>query len=145
LTPPIRVLLADDQQHCLAVAARLLESQYEVVTMVTDGQSVIDEVSRLAPDVLVLDISMPALNGIATARRLRAQGFSTKIIFLTVHADPDYVSAALAAGALGYVIKSGLASDLPLALNEVMAGRQFISPPLTVNTVLEAEASATCP
>jgi DNA-binding NarL/FixJ family response regulator len=141
---PIRILLADDHRQWLAVAARLLESQYEVVTMVTDGQSVIDEASRLAPDVLVLDISMPALNGIAAARRLRAQGFSKKIIFLTVHGDPDYVSAAVAAGAHGYVIKSRLASDLPLALKEVIAGRQFISMPLTANAVLEAEPSVKC-
>ena len=136
---PIRLLLADNHQHCLAVAARLLDSRYEVVTMVTDGESVIDEASRLAPDVLVRDISMPALNGIATARRLRAQGFCKKIIFMSVHGDSDYVRAAVAVGAHGYVIKSQLASDLPLAVNEVMAGRQFISLPLTANEVLESD------
>jgi DNA-binding NarL/FixJ family response regulator len=124
----IRVLLADDHEDFLAVALRLLEPRFEVVKSVSDGQAVIDEASALDPDVLVLDISMPIVNGLEAARQLRATGFTGKIIFLTVHADADYVRAAVAAGAFGYVVKSRLASDLPLALNEVVAGRQFFSP-----------------
>ena len=124
----IRILLADDKQDFLAVAAQLLEAEFDVVKRVGDGQAVIDEVSKLNPDVLVLDISMPVLNGIAAARRLREEGFTGCIVFLTVHGDAEYVRAALAAGALGYVIKSRLASDLLLALHEVLSGRQFISP-----------------
>jgi len=124
----IRVLLADDHPDFRAVVAQLLQAEFDVVSTVSDGQAVIGEVSRLDPDVLVLDISMPLLNGIAAARRLQEAGFAGKIVFLTVHGDPDYVRAALAAGAIGYVVKSRLASDLLLALKEAVAGRQFISP-----------------
>ena len=77
--------------------------------------------------MLVLDISMPVLNGIEAARRLKAAGFRAKIVVLTVHEDEDYLRAALAAGADGYVVKSRLARDLPLALREALAGRTFVS------------------
>lgn len=76
----------------------------------------------------MLDIGMPVLNGIEAARQLRAAGSQAKIVFLTVHDDGEYVSAAQAASALGYVVKSRLASDLNLALREAMAGRSFVSP-----------------
>jgi DNA-binding NarL/FixJ family response regulator len=126
-----RVLLADDHQDFLAAAARLLEPEFEVVQTVGDGQRLVDEAARLEPDVLVLDISMPVLNGIEAARQLRGAGSRAKIVFLTVHQDPDYVRGALAAGALGYVVKSRLASDLPLALREALAGRSFVSPSIS--------------
>jgi DNA-binding NarL/FixJ family response regulator len=99
-----------------------------VIKCVSDGQSALDEATALEPDVLVLDISMPTLNGIETARRLTAAGFKGKIVFLTVHCDQDYVHAATTAGATGYVVKCRLASDLPRALQEVLAGRRFVSP-----------------
>ena len=82
----------------------------------------------LKPDVLVLDISMLVMNGIETADRLRQAGAKTRIVFLTVHDDPDYAREALEAGALGYVIKQRIASDLVAAINEVHAGRSFVSP-----------------
>ena len=124
----VRVLLADDHQDFLEAVARLLEPEFEVVQTAGDGQRLIDEAARLEPDVLVLDISMPVLNGIEAARQLRGAGSRAKIVFLTVHQDPDYVRGALEAGALGYVAKSRLASDLPLALREALAGRSFVSP-----------------
>jgi DNA-binding NarL/FixJ family response regulator len=123
-----RVLLADDHEEFLAVEARLLEPEFEVVTTARDGQAVLKETARLGPDVLILDISMPVLDGIQTARLLKASGSQAKIIFMTVHGDPDYVHAGLAAGALGYVVKSRLATDLLPALREVLAGRAFVSP-----------------
>jgi DNA-binding NarL/FixJ family response regulator len=76
----------------------------------------------------VLDISMPVMNGVEAARRLRAAGTSAKIVFLTVHADQDYVRAALGTGALGYVLKSELASDLLPCLREALQGRSYVSP-----------------
>lgn len=123
-----RVLLADDHPHFLAVVTRLLEADYDVISTVSDGQSAIDEAAKLNPDVLVLDISMPVLNGIETAKQLKAAGFAGKMVFLTVHADADYLHAARTAGAQGYVVKSQLASDLLLTLREVLAGRPFVSP-----------------
>jgi DNA-binding NarL/FixJ family response regulator len=128
----MRVLLADDHPDFLAAAARLLEPEFAVVQTVGDGQALLAEAARLEPDVLVLDITMPVLNGIEAARQLKGTGSRAKIVFLTVHQDPDYVQGALAAGALGYVVKCRLASDLPLALREAVAGRSFVSPSISL-------------
>lgn len=127
----VRVLLADDHNEFLAAATRLLQPEFEVVKTVSDGQALLEEAARLEPDILVLDISMPVLNGIEAARQLRAAGSRAKIVFLTVHQDPEYVQAAVAAGAQGYVAKCQLATDLLLALREALAGRSFISPSIT--------------
>jgi DNA-binding NarL/FixJ family response regulator len=138
LAPPFRedklarpwVLLADDNPEFRGIVAHLLQTDFDVVSTVGDGQAVINEAKRLDPDVLVLDISMPMIDGIAAARQLRATGSVGKVVFLTVHEDTDYVQAALTAGASGYVLKSRVASDLLPALNEALSGRQFISPVL---------------
>jgi DNA-binding NarL/FixJ family response regulator len=126
-----RVLLADDHKNFLAAATRLLQPEFEVVKTVGDGQVLLEEAARLEPDIVVLDISMPVLNGIEAARQLRAAGSRAKIVFLTVHQDPEYVQAAIAAGAEGYVVKCQLATDLLPALREALAGRLFISPALS--------------
>ncbi len=123
----VRVLLADDHEDFLAIATRLMEPEFDVVRSVENGQQAIDVATSLEPDVLVLDISMPVLDGMEATRRLKAAGCGAKVVFLTVHADPDYVRAAFEAGALGYVVKSRLAFDLLPALREVVAGRSFVS------------------
>jgi DNA-binding NarL/FixJ family response regulator len=120
----IRVLLADDHEAMLDRVARLLAAEFNVVGTATDGQQALDAAMELEPDVLVLDISMPVMNGIETARRLKEAGSETRIVFLTVHDDPDFVREALEAGALGYVIKHRIASDLIAAIKKVHAGRQ---------------------
>ncbi len=120
----IRVLLADDHEAMLERVARLLETEYSVVGTATDGQQALEAARELEPDVLVLDISMPVMNGIETARRLKEAGSETRIVFLTVHDDPDFVREALEAGALGYVIKHRIASDLIAAIKKAHAGRQ---------------------
>ena len=122
------VLLADDHEPFLAVERRLLEPEFEVVEPVRDGRAAVEAAARLTPDLLVLDLSMPVMDGIEAARSLRASGSRVRIVFLTVHGDPDYVRAAFAAGALGYVVKCRLASDLLPALRDALAGRQFVSP-----------------
>jgi DNA-binding NarL/FixJ family response regulator len=127
----VRVLLADDHQSFLAVAKRLLEPEFEVVKTVDNGEALLEEAARLTLDVIVLDISMPKLNGIEAARQLRAAGTTAKLVFLTVHEDLDYVRGALAAGAQGYVVKPRLASDLLPALREVLASGRFISPTIS--------------
>jgi DNA-binding NarL/FixJ family response regulator len=126
-----RVLLADDHRDFLAATARLLEPEFDVVDTVGDGQSLVENVPRHDPDLLVLDITMPRVNGIEAARQLTASGARAKIVFLTVHADEDYVREAQAAGGLGYVVKSRLASDLAPALWAALAGREFVSPSIT--------------
>ena len=128
----ISILLADDHADFLATAVRYLEPHFDVVKTVADGQALLEQAARLGPDIVVLDISMPVLNGIEAARRLKADGSPARIVFLTMHADPDYVRAALAAGALGYVIKSRLASDLLPSIREALAGRPFVSPSISL-------------
>ena len=124
----IRVLLADDHEAMLDRVADLLADEFDVIGTAIDGRQALKAARELKPDVLVLDISMPVMNGIETAYRLRQAGAKTRIIFLTVHDDPDYVREALEAGALGYVIKPRIASDLVAAINVVHAGRSFVSP-----------------
>ncbi len=93
-----------------------------------DGRQALDAAKHLKPDVLVLDVSMPVMNGFETARSLQELGVKTRIVFLTVHDDPDFAREALEAGALGYVIKPRIVSDLVAAINEAHAGRSFVSP-----------------
>jgi DNA-binding NarL/FixJ family response regulator len=123
----VSVLLADDHQEFLKVVAGHLEPYFDVVRTVANGQAMLDEAARLEPDVIVLDISMPVLNGIEAARKLRAAGSRAKVVFLTVHSDQDYVRAALGAGAVGYVLKSELASDLLPCLRHAEAASPFVS------------------
>ncbi len=128
----VRVLLADDHEDFLAIEARLLEEEFDVIEKVGDGRAAVEEAARLKPDILVLDITMPVMNGIEAARQLHASGSSVKIVFLSVHDDPDYVSAASAAGALGYVVKCRIASDLLPALRKAAAGHSFVSPSISL-------------
>lgn len=123
-----RVLLADDHDEFLALASRFLGEEFEVVGAVNDGKALLEATSRLTPDLVVVDISMPLVNGLEAARRLRAAGSTAKILFLTVHGDPEYARAGLAAGAGGYVVKCRVASDFVFAVKEVLAGRVFVSP-----------------
>lgn len=124
-----RILLADDNPDILDHATRLLREEFVVVGAVADGESVLRDYEEIKPDVVVLDISMGELSGIEVARRLLDLGHQAKIVFLTVHDDPEYVCAALGAGGSAYVLKSRL-SDLTTAVHAVIAGRIFISPSL---------------
>ena len=129
----IRLLIAEDHARMREMVVGTLENDYSVVDVVGDGQQLLDAESRLQPDVVVLDISMPTMNGIEAATRLKQRSSNAKIVFLTVHEEHAFLHAALAVGAVGYVIKSRLASDLRTAVSEAMAGRRFISPCLTVS------------
>ena len=110
---------------------RLLEPEFEVIGKVRDGEALFEEAMRLKPDVIVSDISMPVLNGIEAAERLKESGCNSRIVFLTVHSDPDFVRRCLSAGAFGYVAKSRIANDLALAIREALAGNIFVSRHLT--------------
>ncbi len=123
----IRVLLADDHEAMLNRVTDLLAGECDVIGTAIDGRQALDAAKHLKPDVLVLDISMAVMNGFETAHRLKEAGSKARIVFLTVHDDPDYAKEALEAGALGYVIKPRIASDLMIAINEVYAGRSFVS------------------
>ena len=122
-----RVLLADDHQAMLAKVRRELGDEFEIVATVGNGEEAVDAVCRLDPDVLVIDISMPVLNGLEAASRLRATSCRTKIVFLTIHTDPDYIAAAFSSGASAYVSKNRLSTDLVPAIREVLQGHTFVS------------------
>jgi len=124
----VKILLADDHRYLLEVIRALLEPTFSVVGCVEDGESLVEAATRLQPDVVVIDISMPKLNGIDAANRLRESGSSPKVVFLTVHAGHDFVEAALRTGALAYVSKFRINSDLLVAIEEALAGRIFVSP-----------------
>ncbi len=130
-----RVLLADDHEAMLDRVKRLLEKELQVVGIVRDGQAALEAVAELRPDVLILDISMPIFSGMQAARRLKQKKSKVKIVFLTVHEDPDFASEALATGAQGYVVKPHLATDLLVAIKEVLAGRSFVSPSIPLENV----------
>jgi DNA-binding NarL/FixJ family response regulator len=123
----IRVLLADDHEMVLARVRVVLGEDFDIVAVVNNGRDVITEVQRLDPDVLVIDISMPILDGLQAAHQLRSTNPRTKVVFLTVHEDQDFVAAALFAGALGYVAKSDVTTDLIPAIHEALQGRRYVS------------------
>src|SRR5208283_4000742 len=122
-----RVVLADDLTPVLSTVAKLLNGSFEIVGMVSDGVSALEAILTLDPDVAVLDISMPGMSGIEVARELKKRGSTTKIVFLTVHEDPDILATCLAAGGLGYVVKVLMDTDLIPAMNEALADRVFVS------------------
>jgi DNA-binding NarL/FixJ family response regulator len=123
-----RVLLADDHKEVCDSVVRLLTPEFEVVGVVKDGPELLSAESHIQPDVCVIDISMPGMCGIEAARLLRERGSRAEIVFLTVHEDSDFVRAALDLGALGYVVKSRIVSDLCTAVRVALTGELFISP-----------------
>ena len=122
-----RVVLADDLPPVLHAVAKLLAGTFEVVGMTSDGQTALSTTLALNPDLLVLDISMPGLSGIEVAKELRKRGNTARIVFLTVHEDADILATCLAAGGLGYVSKVLMETDLIPAMNDALAGREFVS------------------
>jgi DNA-binding NarL/FixJ family response regulator len=129
----IRVLLAGNHEEFLRTLRGELSQAFEVVGTVKDGKDAIDAVRRVDPDVLVIDISMPIRDGLQAAEDLRDANCRTKIVFLTIHEQSDYVSAAFAAGASGYVTKRHLGTDLAPAIHAAFQGDTFISPSLHRN------------
>jgi two-component system, NarL family, response regulator NreC len=135
---PIRVVLADDHVLVRQSLKSLLEREgFQVVGEASDGQEAIRMVESLHPDIAVMDISMPTLNGIDAARELGRTSPKTKSILLTQHDEDQYVSEALEAGVKGYVLKSQVASDLVQAIKQVSRGQAYLSPGVSL-AVMEA-------
>lgn len=130
----VRVFLAEDHEAMRDFVARLLPTEFEIVGTATDGRQTLEAVKKLRSDILILDITMPVMSGIEAAIELNEVAVSPKIVFLTVHDDPDFAKAALKVGALGYVTKPCLASDLIIAVKEAHAGRTFLSAPVQAPT-----------
>src|SRR5579871_3538633 len=112
----IRVLLADDHEPILQQVRVTLGEDFDIVGSVNNGRDAVVEVRRLNPDVLIIDISMPILDGFEVVSQLQSSNHRAKVVFLTVHQDPDFLSAAFSTGAFGYVIKSDLTTDLVPAI-----------------------------
>jgi DNA-binding NarL/FixJ family response regulator len=125
MTKP-RILLADDRPDVLDALRGLLDELGEVVGTVTDGHMLVDAARRLEPDLILSDISMPGLNGLDATRVLRACVPQSKVIILTVHREPIYLSMALDAGAWGYLLKRSAVAELPQAVRHVLAGDCYI-------------------
>jgi DNA-binding NarL/FixJ family response regulator len=130
-----RLLLADDHTLLLEGFRLLLQPEFELVGSVEDGQALLAAAKSLKPDIILLDISMPRLNGIDAARRLRKLLPSARLIFVTMHADADYVSEAFRAGAMGYILKRAAASELLTAIHTVLKGNHYVSPLVTRNAL----------
>jgi DNA-binding NarL/FixJ family response regulator len=123
-----RVLVADDHRAMLDSVVRLLSRDFEVVAAVTDGLSAVTEAQQLEPDLLVLDIAMPGLTGIAAAARLRERGSRAKVVFVTNMREREFVQESLALGEVGFVVKDRLVADLLPAIRCVLSGDTFVSP-----------------
>jgi DNA-binding NarL/FixJ family response regulator len=122
----VRVLIADDNPAMLDAVKRMLQSEFQVVAALEQPNAVLISVTDLKPDVVVLDVSMGEMNGFEVARLLRGDSCMSKIIFLTVHEELDFIRAAFDAGASGYVFKSRMNTDLRVAINTVHRGKIFI-------------------
>ena len=123
-----RVLLADDHVLILEGLRKIIEPYHEVVGAVSDGRSLLDAALRLKPDLIVLDVSMPLLTGVDAARQVHKRLPRTKLLFLTVHANPAYLREAWSAGATGYILKSSTREQILGAVTMALAGQSYISP-----------------
>ncbi len=122
------VLLADDHVMVLDAFQRLLEPYCNIVGKVTDGRALLELAPRLKPDVVVVDIGMPVLNGLEAARQLKAAMPQVKLIVLTMNEDPDVANEAISAGASAYLLKTSAASELLLAIESVLRGKSYFTP-----------------
>ena len=125
---PPRVLLADDHALLVGAFAKLLAGECEVVGQVNDGRSLLAATEKLMPDVVVLDISMPLLNGLEAGRQIKQHFRTVKLVYVTMNEDPDLAAEAFRSGASGYLLKRSAASELMTAIREVMLGRSYITP-----------------
>ena len=142
-----RILMADDHSLVLAGLRRLVEEEGDVVGTVEDGRALVEEAQRLRPDLILLDISMPLLNGLDAARQLTKLVPDSKLIFLTMHATPTYVTEAFKAGAAGYLIKQSAAAELKQAIQAVQRGQHYMTPSVTkdmLGTTLHPSEGPVC-
>ncbi len=124
----VRILLAEDHTLVAEAFQGLLEPQYEVVAIVADGRALLKTALRLRPDIAIMDISMPLLNGLDAGRELKRLLPRIKIIFVTMHDDPDMASEARRFGALGYLLKTSASAELLTAVQEVLRGNSYTTP-----------------
>jgi DNA-binding NarL/FixJ family response regulator len=130
-----RVLLADDHALLLGAFEKLLAPECDVVGQACDGRALVATASKLKPDVVVLDIGMPVLNGLEAGRQIKQTLREVRLVFLTMNEDPDLAAEAFRAGASAYLLKRSAASELMVAIREVMQGRSYVTPLVTAGLV----------
>jgi DNA-binding NarL/FixJ family response regulator len=130
-----RIILADDHNLLVETFKAFLEPHFEVVATFSDGHRLVEDAPALAPDVIVLDVGMPIMNGLIAGQRLKQLMPRVKLIYLTMNQDPDVAAEAFRLGASGYLLKSSAASELVHAINEVMLARTYITPLMTKGMV----------
>ena len=130
-----RVLLADDHALLLGAFEKLLAGECDVVGQVSDGRALVTAADNLKPDLIVLDISMPLLNGLEAGRQIKQKSPGVKLVFLTMNEDADLAAEAMRSGASAYLLKRSAASELMTAIREVMQGRSYITPLVTEGVV----------
>jgi DNA-binding NarL/FixJ family response regulator len=123
-----RVILADDHKLVADALQKLIAPHFEVVATVTDGHELLVSATSLRPDLIVIDVAMPLLNGLEAGRQLRAKMPFVKLVFLTMNEDPELAVEAMKAGASGYVLKKCAASELLQALNAALRGKCYVTP-----------------
>ena len=128
-------MLADDHTLLVEAFVKLLEPECEIVGQVGDGLALLEAAARLQPDVVVLDVAMPLLNGLDAARQLKQRMPDVRLVFVTMNEDPDLAAEAFRIGASGYLLKRSAASELLLAIREVMNGRHYVTPFVTKELV----------
>ena len=124
---PPRILLADNHAPTLEGISAILAPHYEIAGTAVDGRALVEAALRLKPDLIVVDITMPQLNGIDAARQIKASLPGIKLLFVTMHSSSAYVKAALDAGGTGYVLKSAIGEELLDAVAAVLSGRVYVS------------------
>jgi DNA-binding NarL/FixJ family response regulator len=137
-----RVLLADDHTLLLTAFEKLLAGDCDIVGQVSDGRALVAAAERLKPDLIVLDISMPVLNGLEAGRQIKQTLRNVKLVFLTMNEDPDLAAEAFRSGASAYLLKRSAASELATAIREAMQGRSYVTPLITeglVGSLMHAE------
>ncbi len=130
-----RVLLADDHALLLGAFEKLLADECDVVGKASDGRALVAAAERLKPDVIVLDIQMPLLNGLDAGRQIKQRVRDARLVFLTINEDPDLAAEAFRSGASAYLLKRSAASELMTAIREVMQGRSYVTPLVTEGLV----------
>lgn len=133
------ILIADDHKMFAQGLAGLLEDEFDLVGIVANGQALIDEMEKQQPDLLIVDISMPVLNGLDAVRRLNLKNTGTKVVFLTMHADTRLLREAFECGGMGYVLKQSAGEELLFALRQVMNGHRYLSPAIEKEREREAQ------
>lgn len=140
-----RVVIADDHSILLAGLRKLVEESCEVIEMVENGRALVEAAGKLKPDLILLDISMPLLNGLDAAREIKKFAPDCKLLFLTMHASPTYATEALKAGGNGYLLKQSAASELSMAIEAVLGGQTYLTPAITrpvLDSVLKPDSQA---